>query len=61
MVWEVRALGLEILPKQRTLNTNEAETDWGKLENLGEGRQSSIKEEDTTVHVFWGDFTLGIV
>lgn len=38
MVWEVKALGLEILPKQRTLNTNEAETDCGKLEKLGEGK-----------------------
>lgn len=37
MVWEVRALGLEILPQQRTLNTKEAETDWGQLEDLGEG------------------------
>ena len=45
MVWEGRALGLEILPKQRTLNSNEAETDWGELENLGGGRAKQYESE----------------
>lgn len=60
MVWEVRALGLEVLPKQRTLNTNEAETDWGKLEQLGEGKAEQCQIRGTLECImFQGNFTLG--
>lgn len=59
MVWEVRSLGLEILRKQRTLNTNEAETDWGKLREIrGREGKAVLNKRNTSVRVWCTRVTL---
>ena len=61
MVWEVKALGLEILPKQRVSELQmkqkvigaESQRNWGR-------ERETVYARDTLGPAFQGDFTLGV-